>query len=167
MAEQDMAKEDMYKVLEEGRVAYEDEDWPALKKLLHDDIVWHEMDPNAQPKDYKGKDDVEEHFKFCLNGPYGVPKGRTYHVLEGDHAIVSDQIRDEVHRCTDIYRLVPSGRTEPRCLIREMWTCVTHPIEQGCEFTVGSGAVCDPGEADHGGQDDVEDIGTSPSPTGS
>jgi hypothetical protein len=125
-------------VLEDGWKAYSADPprWNDLKKVLHPQIVWHEVNSDAMPGDYEGIDDVMEHFEDCRANYYGVPDDRQYHVLKHDHAIVTDQVFKEVvmgeakarvnedHRCTDIYRFEDG-------LIREMWTCVTHPVHEG------------------------------------
>jgi SnoaL-like domain len=109
-------------LLDDGWKAYQDERWGDLKNLLHDGIVWHEFHDQVPTGDHRGKTAVMEHFKQCKS-TYGNPANRTYHLFEGDHAVVSDEIpKDHDHRCVDIYRVEAD-------LIREMWTCVTHPVE--------------------------------------
>jgi hypothetical protein len=131
---------DMHRVLEDGWMAYQNARWDDLRALLDPEVVWHEVDPEAEPRDYKGPDEVMAHFEFCRNGregvtaPYGVPQGRIYHLLQGDHAIVSDQVEHDHHRCTDIYT-VKDG------LIREMWTCITHAAEEGRMYSPTSGGT--------------------------
>ena len=145
-----MAEQEMHQVLETGWQGYQagpaSSEWTGkLQKVLHDEVVWHEVDPDARPGDYVGKGAVMDHFRFCREGgngtpaPYGVPGDRKYHVLKGVYAIVTDQVKGEEHRCTDIYRLVSSESNDPPYLICEMWTCVTHPVEAGYEFDPTTG----------------------------
>jgi hypothetical protein len=110
-------------LLEDGWKAYQDGRWDDLENLLHKDIVWHEFHDEVTTGDHQGKAEVMEHFQQCKS-TYGDPTDRRYDLLEGSHAIVTDQVPGEPHRCTDMYRIQDN-------LIREMWTCVTHAPERG------------------------------------
>lgn len=128
----DLTAQQMKAKLERGWQGYqegpESKVWTSkLQAVLHPEIVWHDLEPSANPQDYEGRNDVMAHFVACWNGPYRVPQGRVYHVVHADHAIVSDQLANEPHRCVDIYRFEDD-------LIREMWTCVNHPVEAGVVF---------------------------------
>jgi predicted SnoaL-like aldol condensation-catalyzing enzyme len=109
-------------LFEDGWKAYQDERWGDLEALLHEEIVWHEFHDEVTTGDHQGKAKAMEHFRECKSA-YGDPSDRTYHVLHGDHAIVTDQVAGEPHLCTDMYRVHDN-------LIREMWTCVTHAPER-------------------------------------
>ena len=119
-----MSDDDHEALLEAGWQAYQNERWHDLRGLLHEDIVWHEFhDENGVTTgDFRGKDEVMDHFQQCKKA-YGNPSGRRCDVLCDDHAIFTDQIAGDPHRCTDAYRIEDN-------LIREMWTCVTHASEK-------------------------------------
>src|SRR6185436_18909040 len=91
-------------LLEEGWQAYQAGRWDDLRDLLHEDIVWHEFhdEHGVTTGDFRGKDDVIGHFQQC-KAAYGNPSDRRYDVLQGDHAIVTDQILGDPHRCTDAH----------------------------------------------------------------
>jgi len=107
-------------LLQNGWEAYQHERWDELKNLLHQKIVWHEFHDGVTTGDHEGVDAVMAHFQQCKS-QYGNPTGRIYHVLDGDHAVVSDQITGEPERCIDMYRIEDN-------LIREMWTCVNDAV---------------------------------------
>ena len=109
-------------LLEDGWNAYQEERWGDLEDLLHEDIVWHEFHDAVTTGDFEGKAAVMEHFRECKSA-YGNPSDRRYDLLQGDHAVVTDVVAGEPHRCTDLYRIQDD-------LIKEMWTCVTHPAEK-------------------------------------
>jgi hypothetical protein len=115
-------------LLEDGWKAYQEERWGDLENLLHEEIVWHEFHDEVTTGDYVGKKKVMDHFRECKS-VYGIPSDRRYDLLQGRHAIVTDQVAGELHRCTDMYRIQDN-------LIREMWTCMTHAPERA-----GSGAA--------------------------
>ena len=117
--------DDQYQqLLEDGWQAYQDGRWEDLETLLHEKIVWHEFhdEHEVATGDYEGKAAVMQHFQDCKSA-YGNPSDRRCHVFEGDHAVFTDQIAGDPHRCTDLYRIEDN-------LIREMWTCVTHAAEK-------------------------------------
>ena len=119
-----MSDDQFRQLLEDGWEAYKAGSWDQLENLLHDDIEWHEFHREfaAATADFVGKQAVMDHFREC-KGLYGDPEDRKYHLVKGDHAVVTDQIRNEPGRCTDLYRIEDNK-------IREMWTCVTDPTQE-------------------------------------
>jgi hypothetical protein len=117
--------------LQKGWNAYRGGEWEKLEAVLHDGIVWHELNSEAAAKDYKGVEEVMEHFRLCKTRYYSDVKGRKYHMMGEDHAVVSDVLvsaeHEGDHDCLDVYRL------EYRKIV-EMWTCVTHPTHANVTF---------------------------------
>lgn len=115
---------------------YEQQRWGELLELFDDDIVWHDEHAHAdhaqhkpaqdEPRDYRGKVEVESHLKECSDHVYNLPEGWRVEREGGDWASASDLVHGEAGPCVDLYRFKQTS--DGQWKIIECWTCLTHPM---------------------------------------
>lgn len=116
--------------LQRGWLAYKADNDVELQAVLHNGIIWHELNSDAGPGDYKGITEVMQHFRDCKAIFYNDVVRRVYEEVKQDHAVVRDiLVTHHNHECLDVYRLEDNNQ------VIEMWTCVTHPVHDEVRFT--------------------------------